>query len=239
MPVAVKAARCHLRAMCGRFTRFHTWAEIHAMYRLTSPAETGRNTEARYNIAPTQPVEFVTAGENGDHRLHEGRWGLVPFWAKEMLKATTFNARIETADTTAMFRDAWKSRRCLIPADGFYEWTKNAEDGGKDPWFIHLPDQRPFSFAGLWARNDKLGIESCTIVTTAAAEPMVKLHDRQPVILDPAVYDYWLDPATPAAELKPLLSHDLDGQLQFYRVSRAVNTFKTQGGQCIEPVNSA
>ena len=121
--------------MCGRFTRFHTWADIHKMYRLTDATETGRNTEARYNIAPTEDALFVTASEDGSHRLREGRWWLVPWWAKELPKQPMFNARIETADTGGAFKDAWKSKRCLVPADSFYEWTKNAEDGGRDPWF--------------------------------------------------------------------------------------------------------
>ena len=132
-------------------------------------------------------------------------------------------ARIETADTSGAFKDAWKSKRCLVPADGFYEWTKNADDGGRDPWFIHLPETQPFSFAGLWAHNDKLGVTSCTIITMPAAEPMTQLHDRQPAILAPDAYDAWLDPATPAGEVKPLLGRNLDGQLEFHRVDRKVN----------------
>ena len=223
--------------MCGRFTRYHTWAEIHRLYRLTTEWEKGRNTEARYNIAPTQQVDFIIRNEEGNHSLREGRWWLVPWWAKEMPKAAMFNARIETVDTSGAYKDAFKSKRCLIPADGFYEWTKNPGDGGKDPWHIHLPEHKPFSFAGLWAQNDKLDVTSCTIITMPAGEPMKQLHDRQPVILDPEFYDDWLDPATPTGDLKPLLSQNLDGYLQFYRVGREVNTFKTQGGKCIEPVN--
>ena len=150
--------------MCGRITRFHTWADLHRMYRLTDATETGRNTEARYNIAPTEDVLFVTAGDNGSHKLREGRWWLVPWWAKELPKQAMFNARIETADKTGAFKDAWKSKRCLVPADGFYEWTKNTEDGGRDPWSIHLADTQPFSFTGLWAHNSKLNATSCTII---------------------------------------------------------------------------
>jgi putative SOS response-associated peptidase YedK len=100
-----------------------------------------------------------------------------------MPKAAMFNARIETSDTSGAFKDAFTSTRCLIPADGFFEWTK-AEDGGKDPWHIFLPGPKPFSFAGLWAHNKKLDVTSCTIITMPAGEPMAKLHDRQPVILD-------------------------------------------------------
>ncbi len=209
--------------MCGRFTRYLPWSEIHRLYRLTAPADTGRNAPARYNIAPTEDVLFVTAGEDCGQKLREGRWWLVPWWAKELPKAPMFNARMETADTSGAFKDAWKSKRCLIPADGFYEWTKSPADDKRDPWFIHLPGNRPFSFAGLWARNDKLGITSCTIVTMPAAEPVSKIHDRQPAILAEEAYDAWLDRATPAGEVKPLLARNLDGELQFHRVDRKVN----------------
>ena len=107
--------------MCGRFTRYLSWREIHDLYRLTAESETGRNDEARYNIVPTQTVPFVVSGENGAQSLKEGRWWLVPFWAKEMPKQAMFNARIETVDNSPAFREAFKSKRCLIPADGFYE----------------------------------------------------------------------------------------------------------------------
>lgn len=214
--------------MCGRFTNFHTWAEIHAMYRLTD-AERGRNTEARYNIAPTQDVLFVTAGKDGYQQVREGRWWLVPGWAKEASsKYPTFNARSEDAETKASFRDSYKSKRCLIPASGFYEWTK-APDGGKDPWFIHLPGNQPYSFAGLWAYNPALDITSCTILTAAAEEPMIKLHTRQPVILALDVYDAWLDPLTPVPVAKALLERNLDADLEFYRVGREVNATKGAG----------
>ena len=223
--------------MCGRFHPIPVLVRDRALYRLTAPAETGRNDAPAYNIAPTDPVPFVTAGENGTHKLREGRWWLVPWWAKEMPKAAMFNARIETADTSGAFKDAFESKRCLIPADGFYEWTKSPADGGKDPWHIFLPGHQPFSFAGLWAHNRKLDITSCTIITQPAGEPMRQIHDRQPVILDPGAYDAWLDPATPVAAAKGLLLANLDGDLQFHRVSRTVNSVKNQGGDCIEPIN--
>lgn len=105
---------------------------------------------------------------------------------------------------------------------------ENPEDSGRDPWFIHLSGDTPFSFAGLWAQNDRMGITSCTIITAPAAEPIKRLHDRQPVILDPTWYDAWLDPVTPREDLKPLLAHDLDGMLAFHRVGREVNA--TRGG---------
>jgi putative SOS response-associated peptidase YedK len=213
------------------------WPELVRLYKLTETWERQRNTPPAYNIAPTDQVPFVTAGDNGAHKLREGRWWLVPWWAKEMPKAAMFNARIETVDTTNAFKDAFASTRCLIPADGFFEWTKSPADGGKDPWHIFLSDQRPFSFAGLWAYNKKLELTSCTVITGPATEPMRQLHDRQPIILEEAAYDAWLDAATPAGEAKALLDRNLDGELQFRRVSRAVNSVKNQGAECVEPVN--
>lgn len=144
-------------AMCGRFTLFHSWREIAELYNLTRESDRGRNTAPRTNIAPTQDVLFVRLDEEGRQVVDEGRWWLVPFWAKEMPRQPMFNARSETAAEKPAFREAFKRKRCLVPADGFYEWTK-AEDGEKDPWWIHLPDERPFSFAGLWATNDNLGV---------------------------------------------------------------------------------
>jgi putative SOS response-associated peptidase YedK len=221
--------------MCGRFTFERTWPEIHALYNLTLDKDKMRNTEARHNIAPTQQVLFVYNDSEGKQTVDEGRWWLVPFWAKEIPKATLFNARIETIDTTPAFRDAFKSRRCLIPADGFYEWTA-ADDGKKDPWHIFLPGGAPFSFAGLWAHNDKLGITSCSIITAPAEEPMTRLHDRQPVILDPDAYEEWLAAETPKDRAKELLSRTLDSQVEFHRVSRDVNSYKFIGKPEINPL---
>lgn len=215
--------------MCARFTRFHPWRDVLAMYRLLPTAEAGRNTEAQYNIAPTDDVLFVAADDGDAWKVREGRWWLVPWWAKELPRAPMFNARSEEADRKPAFRDALKEKRCLIPADGFYEWTKG-EDGGRDPWFLHLPDTRPFSFAGLWAYNRALDVTSCTILTAAAVAPVTKVHDRMPVILEQSVYEAWLDPATPAAEAKALLSRNLDGDLLFHRVDRQVNSSKFEGG---------
>jgi putative SOS response-associated peptidase YedK len=223
--------------MCGRFTRYLSWAEIHRLYRLTTDWERQKNTEPAYNIAPTEDVLFVTAGENGNHKLREGRWWLVPWWAKEMPKAPMFNARSEEAASKPAFKDAFAEKRCLIPADGFYEWTKSPADGGRDPWHIHLPDNAPFSFAGLWAYNKQLDVTSCTILTAPAVDPVNQIHDRMPVILDPAAYDLWLDAATPLEKAKDQLGRNLNPELRFNRVSRAVNQAKFKGAECIEAVN--
>ncbi|MCY1325918.1 putative SOS response-associated peptidase YedK [compost metagenome] len=213
--------------MCGRFTQMMEWAELVRLYRLADNWY-GRNTPARFNVAPTQTVPFVHQGRDGEQELSEGRWWLVPFWAKEMPKHPTFNARSEEADVKSSFKDSFKSKRCLVPADGFYEWTKG-EDGGKDPWFIHLPDRKPFSFAGLWAYNKTLDVTSCTILTMAAGQPMKQLHDRQPVILEPEAYDVWLSSETTTPDAKALLQRNLDGELEFHRVSRDINSSRFEG----------
>jgi putative SOS response-associated peptidase YedK len=119
-----------------------------------------------------------------------------PVVGEEMPKAAMFNARIETVDTGNAFKDAFCSARCLIPADGYYNWTVSRSDGGKDPWHFHLPEHQPFSFAGPWAHNKTLGITSCTIITAPPVDPVSQIHDRMPVILDQAAYDARLDPST-------------------------------------------
>lgn len=223
--------------MCGRYLLRVPWSEVHRLYQLTLDPYLGRNDiPARFNIAPTQTVPIVHNDREGNQIAEDARWWLVPFWAKEIPKVAMFNARIETVETSGAFKDAFKSKRCLIPADGFYEWTANADDGGKDPWFIHLPGGAPFSFAGLWAHNDKLGITSCTIITRAAEGPITQLHDRMPVILGPSAYEAWLSKDTPADEAKRLLDQHLDGELNFHRVSRDVNSAKFAGDPGCNPL---
>lgn len=212
--------------MCGRFTQMLPWRELVALYRLTENIKS-RNTEARFNVAPTQTVPFVRLDDDGNQTVNDGRWWLVPHWAKDMPKAAMFNARIETVDSSPAFRDAFKTRRCLIPADGFYEWTK-ALDGGKDPWLIQMPGGAPYAFAGLWAHNTRMEapVTSCTIITAPAVSPISQIHDRMPIILAPEVFDAWLDPATPVSDLKGILAHHLDEQMQMHRVSRDINSSK-------------
>jgi putative SOS response-associated peptidase YedK len=226
--------------MCGRFTHRLSWAEIVRLYRLTLDPYIGRNDmPARFNISPTQTVPIVHNDKDSNEIAEDARWWLVPWWAKEMPKAAMFNARIETVATSGAFKDAFKSKRCLIPADGFYEWTLAPEDPKgktKDPWYIHLPGGAPFSFAGLWAHNDKLGVTSCTIITRPAEKPVSELHDRMPVILDPAVYDEWLSAETSPGDAMELLDHHLDGQLQFHRVSREVNASRFTGDPGCNPL---
>jgi putative SOS response-associated peptidase YedK len=224
--------------MCGRFTRYLPWSEIFRLYRL--PLHWGRQKSLApaFNIAPMEDVPFVTSGGHGDHMLRGGRWWLVPWWAEEMSMAAMFNARVETADTSSAFKDAFRSRRCLIPADGYYEWTKSRADGGDDPWHVYLPDHAPFSFAGLWAHNQTFGISSCAIITTEAIDSVKQIHDRMPIILNQAAYDSWLDPRKhDLIEAKSLLAQNLNSELEFYRVGRQINSPRYKGADCIRRVS--
>lgn len=221
--------------MCGRYTIQRPWAEIFHLYNIHNEADKLRNMPARHNVAPTQDVPFMTLGEGG-HDLHEGRWWLVPHWAKELQsKYPMFNARSEEVEKKPSFRDAFKTKRCLIPADGYYEWTKGG-DGGKDPHYIHLPDNEPFSFAGLWAHNTALDVTSCTILTAAAVPEIEHLHKRMPVILPQSQYQSWLNPSATVEEAKTVLNETRGRELVSYRVDRAVNSSRATGSELITPV---
>lgn len=223
--------------MCGRFTNEMTWSELHALYSIHDKGPPASNLQPRFNIAPTQDVAFVHKDKAGELELDAGRWWLVPFWAKEIPKATLFNARIETIDSTAAFRDAFKSRRCLIPADGYFEWTVNAEDGKKDPWLLQMPGGKGFSFAGVWAHNDNLGVTSCTIITAPAVPEIEHIHTRMPVILSPEAYSAWLDTEIKGTDAKALLlGSQIDSLLEFHRVDRAVNSSRYEGTDTKKPL---
>ena len=223
--------------MCGRFTNEMTWSELHALYSIHDKGPPASNLQPRYNIAPTQDVAFVHKDKAGELELDTGRWWLVPFWAKEIPKATLFNARIETIDSTAAFRDAFKSRRCLIPADGYFEWTVSPEDGKKVPWLLQMPNGAGFSFAGLWAHNSTLGVTSCTIITAPAVPEIEHIHTRMPVILSPEAYSAWLDTDIKDADAKAvLLGGQIDSLLEFHRVDRAVNNSRYEGTDTKKPL---
>ncbi|MBE0580019.1 SOS response-associated peptidase [Devosia sp.] len=226
--------------MCGRFTNEMTWAEIHALYSLSNelfPLGPPSNLQPRYNIAPTQTIDFVQLDKGGNREFHRGRWGLVPFFAKEVGKLTTFNARIETVDTSGVFRESFKRRRALIPADGYFEWTTNAEDGKKDPWHLQLPGGEGFSFAGLAAHNDNLELSSCTIITAPALPHIEHIHTRMPLIIPQWAYDRWLSAQDQGDEAKGfLLSSQIDSQLVFHRVDRAVGNSRYEGTDTKKPI---
>lgn len=220
--------------MCGRYTLHLSWAEIHELYDLSFKADRHRNTPPRYNIAPSQDVLVVRAEESAQ-RVAEVKWGLVPHWAKEDFKRPQINARGETVHEKPMFRTAFKHGRCLIPADGYYEWVKDGEK--KQPYHLYLDGTRPFSFAGIWSRNEAQEIESCAIITGVPADQIKHIHNRMPVILPESSYAQWLDETTAPDKAQGMLADNLGSELTFHPVSTYVNSPRNQGEDCIEPVD--
>lgn len=192
----------------------------------------------RYNVAPSQPVGAIRTAEDGSREWVTLRWGLIPAWAAEPRTVySTINARAETVAEKPTYRQAFRRRRCLIPADGFYEWRKLG--ARKQPYCIAPADGEPVAFAGLWERWERDGqtLESCTIVVTQANALVAPIHDRMPVILDPAAEARWLDPhVTDPAALCPLLVPCPPERLRLWPVGTAVNRPGTEGPDLITPV---
>ncbi|MEE8560909.1 MAG: SOS response-associated peptidase, partial [Gemmatimonadota bacterium] len=180
--------------MCGRFTLTTPAAEVARLFSVDY-LETDLPTP-RYNVAPTQEVAAVRYDDRrGGRELSLLRWGLLPYWVDDPADwPTLINARGESAHVKPAFREALADRRCLIVADGFYEWRR--EGGRKQPYYLRRPDGAPFALAGLWEHWERAGqsIESCAILTTDSNELVARLHDRMPVIIPPLGFDLWLDP---------------------------------------------
>jgi len=222
--------------MCGRYAFFSPAEAVKRIFALDGVPE----FEPRYNIAPTQSVPAVRAGDEGARAFAMLHWGLVPKWAKERaIGNRMINARSESLAEKPSFRDAFRKRRCLVLADGWYEWQVTPD--GKQPWFIRMKDARPLAFAGLWERwkdpKDGALLESCTIVTTDASQSIRKIHERMPVVLAEADRDRWLDTAfSETDKLSELLRPYEPKALEAWPVSRQVNAPKNQGPELIAPV---
>jgi putative SOS response-associated peptidase YedK len=220
--------------MCGRFAlNTNTPEELAQEFGL----EKVPDCPPRYNIAPGQAVSAVVQdSDSGKREVRLMQWGLIPHWAKDpAIGAGMINARAETVDIKPSFKAAFKYRRCLIPATGFYEWQKQPSKG-KQPYFFGLPDQTHFAMAGLW--EDWEGILTCSILTTAPNAILDGIHDRMPVILKPTDYDAWLNPHLNQTEgIKPLLI-PYDGEMTRYPVSTRVNSAKVDDAGCIQPLSS-
>jgi putative SOS response-associated peptidase YedK len=225
--------------MCGRFTLrapAGVVAEQFALFEMPPFAP-------RFNIAPTQPVAVVRLAPGGPEPRRELvwlRWGLIPSWAKDpAIGNRMINARAETIADKPAYRAAFRRRRCLVVADGFYEWQKAGSK--KQPCFIRLRDDGPLAFAGLWESwegPDHAAIESCTILTTDPNELVAPIHNRMPVILPAADYPKWLDPGvSDAAELSPLLAPYPAGGMEAYPVGLYVNSPAHDDPRCIEPAS--
>lgn len=222
--------------MCGRFTLLAPGETVAELFQLSeAPA-----LAPRYNIAPTQPVAAVRVNPDiGERELTHLHWGLIPRWAKDpSIGSRMINARSETAAEKPSFRVAFKYRRCLVPADGFYEWQKL--NGGKQPVRIQMQNGLPFGIAGLWEHwqsPDGSEIESCTLLTTEPNELLQSVHNRMPVILAPQDFDLWLDPgAQHPGEVQPLLRPYPAEEMTFYAVSTHVNNPRNEDPRCIEPL---
>lgn len=220
--------------MCGRFTFATDRAVLQERFACDTSALTYTPS---YNIAPGQDVVAVI--NDGTNRAGTLRWGLVPSWARDpSIGNRLINARVETVAEKPSFRQALRQRRCLVLADGFYEWRRTAT--GKEPMYIRLCSQQPFAFAGLWeVWRDAAGtrLATCTLLTTAANDFMQPIHHRMPVILDPAAEASWLDRrVTEPDVLLPLVTAPLATPLEAYAVSSAVNTPRNNTPACCEPV---
>lgn len=221
--------------MCGRFALRIPPKSIQQHYDLPEIGE----LPPRYNIAPSQAVAVIRQMPGKSLRqLDLLRWGLVPHWAKDIkISYQMINARAETLSLKPSFRTAFKKRRCLIAADGFYEWFHEGKT--KQPYFIQLKNRIVFSFAGLWESwNNPDGgvIESCTIITTSANELVRKIHDRMPVILPPELYAEWLDNMIPAESVQKFLIPFPSVKMEAYRVGPTVNSPKNDSLECLLPI---
>jgi putative SOS response-associated peptidase YedK len=224
-------------SMCGRFVRKSTIEALIEQFDIDADIESLLEIKPEYNVAPTQPVLAVV--QNGRRTIRPFRWGLIPSWAKDMTRgAKMINARTETLAEKAGFRAAFHKRRCLVIADGFYEWRREATT--KTPYYFHLKTGQPFGFAGLWERwKNPQGktVESCAIITTGANELMQPVHDRMPAIIGHKDYGYWLDgsvcdPDTLASLLRPYPAAQMDAR----PVGTAVNSVAAKGPELIAAV---
>ncbi len=223
--------------MCGRFTLTSSEEQISAIL----PGIMFHDPIVpRYNVAPTQPIAAIA--NDGSNEVRQLRWGLIPSWAKDAsIGSRMINARAESVADKPSYRTPLRKRRCLILADGFYEWKKLPKGKGKTPMYVRLRSGRPFAFAGLWDRwrsPDGEDVPSATIITTDANELLADVHDRMPVILAPDAYDLWLSPREPVVEellgcLKPYPSDEME----MYAVSTMVNKSTADEPACIEPVS--
>jgi putative SOS response-associated peptidase YedK len=216
--------------MCARFTLSVPAADIAEMLRLMALPK----LTPRYNIAPTQSVLAVRLGPTGEREPVFLRWGLVPAWSDDpKIGHRLLNARSETAAQKPAFRDAFRKRRCVIPADGFFEWR--AEKRKKQPYLFRRTDGKPFVFASLWERNERLNeapLETCTILTTTANDLMRPFHDRMPVILTADQVTDWLASAPDPGDLKPIANDFLIETA----VDPVVNSPRNDDPRCIAPV---
>ena len=221
--------------MCGRFTLKTPEAAISSLF----PGLTIPDLKSRFNVAPTQQVACIrNDGESSE--VVELRWGLVPFWAKELkIGARMINARSESVESKPAFRAAFKKRRCLIVADGYFEWKKIGKE--KQPFYMTVAGGGGgFCMAGLWESwrdKDSDPVETCTVLTVDSNPKLAEVHDRMPVVLDQQDYEYWLDPSFQSVEkLKSLLRPSSEDFFEVTAVDKTVNNVRNDNKKCVEKV---
>ena len=228
--------------MCGRMTLTRSGSEIADYFALETAKDTvteldGAALRPRYNIAPSQQIATIAPLTGAGRSFSWRKWGLVPSWSMDpAIGGRLFNARSETADEKPSFRAAWKRRRCLVVADGFYEWK--ARGRGRQPYHFRSREGTLLALAGLfedWHGKDGEVIESCTILTTEANADLEGIHHRMPVILDRTRFDAWLDPVSDTAMLKAMMRLAPDGSLDCSEVSRRVNNARFDDARCLAP----
>ncbi|MFU8772379.1 MAG: SOS response-associated peptidase [Anaerolineales bacterium] len=224
--------------MCGRFTLTISPGQLQAAFPWV---EVPPDLSPRYNIAPTQPVAVIP--NDGNNRLDFFTWGLIPSWSKDpKIGSRLINARAETLHEKPAFRAAFRRRRCLVLADGFYEWRQEPTKKGKNPMYIRLKSEKPFSFAGLWENwysPDGSKVLSCTIITTSPNNLVERFHNRMPAILSSEVYSDWLEPGdVEYSSLRKLLKPYPDDDMIAFPVSRLVNSPDNDVPECIQPLSS-
>ncbi len=221
--------------MCGRFTLTVDPAELQEHFKNFAFPE---KYAARYNIAPSQAILAIP--NDGQNAADFFLWGLIPSWAKDAsIGSRMINARGETLAEKPSYRGVYKYKRCLIPADGFYEWKGQVGTKAKSPYFIHLKDGQPFAFAGLWDEwhaADGAPIRTCTIITTSPNQLMAPIHDRMPVILRPEDYGEWLDASARTPDsLQHLIAAFPPDRMEAYPVSALVNSPSNDRAECVQP----
>lgn len=222
--------------MCGRFTLIAGPEDLREAWPgFVLPDE----LTPRYNIAPSQPVAVVA--NNGQNKVEFFRWGLIPSWAKDpRMGQRMINARAETLAQKRSFRAAYRRRRCLVLADGFYEWRKEPRSKTKTPMYVRLKSGKLFGLAGLWETwrsPHEAAILSCTVITTTPNSLLAEIHDRMPVILEPRAYDLWLDPGEQSPDrLGPWLRPYPASEMTAYAVSTMVNNPRNDSPACVVPV---
>jgi putative SOS response-associated peptidase YedK len=234
--------------MCGRYVATSPPEELAKYFGAAPPAT---ELPPNYNVAPTNDVYAVTADADGNRSLATFHWGLVPFWAKEQkVGYRMINARAETVATSNAYRKAFRERRCLLPADGFFEWKVVGRDekgkARKQPYYVHRSDHEPLAMAAVWERwrgPDKdweEPLHSVAVVTTQANRFMMDIHDRMPVFLPPSAWDRWLDPEVhDVAGLQSLLVPAPEGLLTAHPVDTKVGNVRNRGPELLEPVPAA